>query len=84
MISSFFSSTGALSQKLPHFIARDAQVEMEFLDAATGERLAAAIDRRVGGKSLKGKFDKWDDAKDSFDYWAKRMHTRYLELRSAS
>ena len=28
MISSFFSSTGALSQKLPHFIAREAQVEM--------------------------------------------------------
>ena len=28
MISSFFSSSGALSQKLPHFIARDAQVEM--------------------------------------------------------
>ena len=28
MISSFFSPSGALSQKLPHFIARDAQVEM--------------------------------------------------------
>jgi ATP-dependent DNA helicase DinG len=28
LISSFFSSTGALSQKLPHFIARDAQVDM--------------------------------------------------------
>ncbi len=28
MISSFFSPSGALSQKLPHFISRDAQVEM--------------------------------------------------------
>jgi ATP-dependent DNA helicase DinG len=28
LISSFFSPSGALSQKLPHFIARDAQVEM--------------------------------------------------------
>jgi len=28
LISSFFSSTGAFSQKLPHFIAREAQVEM--------------------------------------------------------
>ncbi|WP_354625573.1 ATP-dependent DNA helicase [Psychromonas sp. MME2] len=28
MISSFFAPTGPLSQKLPHFIARDAQLEM--------------------------------------------------------
>ncbi|MEH6453422.1 MAG: ATP-dependent DNA helicase [Psychromonas sp.] len=28
MISSFFSASGALSKRLPHFISRDAQVEM--------------------------------------------------------
>ncbi len=56
----------------------EAASEMEVLDSVTGERLAAAIDRRQGGKSaFRGK---WDDTKDAFDYWAKRFRQRLDEL----
>ena len=57
----------------------EAATEMEFLDAATGERLAAAVDRRQGGKmAFRGK---WTDTKDAFDFWAKRFRERLDEMR---
>ncbi len=57
----------------------EAATEMEFLDAQSGERLAAAVDRRQGGKAaFRGK---WKDTKDAFDYWAKRFRERLDELR---
>lgn len=58
----------------------EAGTEFELLDAVSGERLAAAVDRRQGGKGVfRGK---WDDTKDAFDYWAKRFSTRLTEMRS--
>ena len=57
--------------------------EFEVLDSTTQERLAAAVDERIGRK-ITGKFDKfnkWRTAEDSFDYWAERVQTR---LREAS
>ena len=59
----------------------DVQVEAEFSNAGTGQELVSGIDRRVGGKSVKGKFEKWDDAKASFDEWAERWHTKFVEIR---
>ena len=57
----------------------EAATEMEVLDAVTGERLAAAVDRRQGGKMVfRGK---WEDTKDAFDYWAKRFRERLDEAR---
>lgn len=57
----------------------EAAAEMEVLDAMTGERLAAMVDRRQGGKmAFRGK---WSDAKDSFDFWAKRFRERLDEVR---
>lgn len=57
----------------------EAGTEFELLDSTTGERLAAAVDRRQGGKAaFRGK---WDDTKDAFDYWAKRFNTRLGEMR---
>lgn len=51
-----------------------AAAEVEILDAETGERLMAAVDRRVGGQApFKGKFT---DAKDAIDYWATRVGDR--------
>lgn len=57
----------------------EAATEMELLDAQTGERLAAAVDKRQGGKMVfRGK---WEDTKDAFDFWAKRFRERLDEVR---
>lgn len=56
----------------------EAASEMEVLDSVTGERLAAAVDQRQGGKgAFRGE---WEDTKDAFDYWAKRFGQRLDEL----
>ena len=57
-------------------------VEGELLDGGTGQRLAAAVDRRAGTKVLRGKFSRWGDVKDAFDFWARRLQTRLAELRA--
>lgn len=57
----------------------EAATEFEVLDAMTGERLAAAVDRRQGGKMVfRGK---WTDTKDAFDLWAQRFRQRLDEAR---
>ncbi|MCJ7600792.1 MAG: DUF3313 domain-containing protein [Desulfobulbaceae bacterium] len=60
----------------------EAATEMEFLDALSGERLAAAVDRRQGGKmAFRGK---WEDTKQAFDFWSKRFRERLDEARGIS
>ncbi len=49
-----------------------ASVEMEIVDSVGGERLAAAIDHRAGGK--KTFRNKWADATDAMDYWSTRIN----------
>jgi hypothetical protein len=49
--------------------------EMKLTDATTGELVAAALDRRVGGKEITELWSKWHNADDALQYWAKR--TRY-------
>jgi len=57
----------------------EAATEMEVLDSMTKERLAAAVDRRQGGKSaFRGK---WVDTKQAFEFWAKRFRERLDGLR---
>jgi len=57
----------------------EAGTEFEMLDSVTGERLAAAVDRRQGGKmAFRGK---WDDTKAAFDFWAKRFRERLDQMR---
>ena len=57
----------------------EAATEMEVLDSITKERLAAAVDRRQGGKmAFRGK---WVDTQQAFDYWAKRFRERLDRLR---
>jgi hypothetical protein len=57
----------------------EAATEMEVLDSMTKERLAAAVDRRQGGKAaFRGK---WEDTKRAFEYWAKRFRQRLDEAR---
>ena len=60
-----------------------AGVEAELQDSLTGERLMAAVDRRMGGK-ITGKFDKfdkWRTVKNAVDYWAERLQMRLAEQR---
>jgi len=60
------------------------QGEIELLDGATGQRLAAAVDRRAGTKALRTKFDgTFGDVKLALDYWAEHLDERLVQLRSA-
>jgi hypothetical protein len=62
-----------------HANVGQASVEAELVDSITGERLAAAIDRRVGSKTqiVEG-MDKWGHAKEAFAFWAGRLR-RWLD-----
>ena len=62
----------------------EAGIEAEILDASTGTRLAAAIDRRAGGSSWKPEESKWEDVENAFRYWADRLRDRLRELRKSS
>ena len=60
-----------------------AKVEAKITDAETGILLAAAMDKRVGGKTFKD-FDSWSDVKAAMDYWAKLLVFRLCLLRGDS
>ncbi len=60
-----------------------AAVEGELLDAATGERLAAFVDKRSGGKSIERiGAGSWNDFKNACRVWAKLIATRLAEQRA--
>jgi hypothetical protein len=46
--------------------------EIKITDAMSGDLLGAALDRRVGGKTVKGLFDTWYNADSALKYWAQR------------
>ena len=59
-----------------------AQAEGQIVDSVTGERLAAAIDRREGGMGLKAAAQwKWGDAQNVLDYWAEKIPERIVKLQ---
>ncbi len=58
-----------------------ATVEAELSDAETGEILVAAVDSRVGRKSLRGAASSWSDVEESFEFWAERISQRLGEAR---
>jgi hypothetical protein len=64
----------------------EAGIEGEILDSQTGERLAAAVDRRVGRKyTLKfNKLNAWRVAEDAYDFWALRLKSRLADLSAGS
>jgi hypothetical protein len=60
-----------------------AQSEGEVVDSQTGERLAAAVDKRSGGLSIKNaNVWEWGDAENAMDYWAQRTADRLSEFQS--
>ena len=60
------------------------QGELEILDGTTGQRLAAAVDRRAGTKAIRTKFDgTFGDVRLSMDYWAEHLDQRLVELQKS-
>jgi uncharacterized protein DUF3313 len=58
-----------------------AQSEGEVRDSVTGERLAAAVDRRSGGLNIKNAgVWQWGDAEHAMDFWAQRTAERLSQL----
>ncbi len=60
----------------------EASIEGKITDSNTGERLAAVMDRRSGGKTLKGSTKAWNDVEEAFQYWAAKLIKRLRELRA--
>jgi hypothetical protein len=75
-------TTGLITGK-PTFVG-ETQAEAKVTDGETGTLLAAAIDRRVGGKSISGSVDSWDDVHAAFDYWAKQLRYRLCTERGGA
>jgi hypothetical protein len=68
----------------PGFVG-EASVEVRATDGQTGELVAAAVDRRVGGKSVSGApTDSWDDVREAYRYWAKQLRYRLCTERGAT
>lgn len=63
------------------FVGR-ATVEGKLTDGDTGTLLAAAVDRRMGGRTLDGSMDSWDDVQQAFEYWATRLSQRLRDWRA--
>lgn len=60
-----------------------AQGEAMVTDALTGQVLAAAVDRRVGGGSIATAAQwQWGDAQNVMDKWAQMSATRIADLRA--
>ncbi len=67
-----------------HSFVGAASVEAEITNAATGELVWAGVDRRVGGKTIRGSGSKWSDVHEAFKFWSKKLRTRLSEARSGS
>lgn len=64
----------------PSFVG-EAAIELRVTDSWTGQVLGAAVDRRVGGKTIKG-MDTWADVRAAMDHWAKVARYRLCNLRA--
>jgi hypothetical protein len=73
--------TGVVTGK-PSFVG-EAQAEGRVLDGGSGELLAAAVDRRVGGKSIEGSVDSWGDVDAALQHWAQQLRYRLCTQRGA-
>ena len=58
-----------------------AAVEAKITDAASGEVLAEAVDRRMGGRALNSAANKWTDVDNILSYWAQQTRFRLCELQ---
>jgi Protein of unknown function (DUF3313) len=62
-----------------------AEGEMKLTDAATGQLLAAAMDKRIGGGSLETAAQwKWGDAENAMKAWATQLTDRLSSWTSGA
>ena len=54
----------------------EASVEIKITDAASGEMLAAVVDRRLGSGKIEKSVSSWEDVYNIFDFWADMMGYR--------
>jgi hypothetical protein len=59
----------------------EASVEVEATDSLTGRRLAAAVDKRVGQRSVRA-LGTWSQVDAAFDAWAKQFADRLAALKA--
>lgn len=59
-----------------------ASMEIELVDSLSGVRLAAAIDRREGGKKVVS--GKWNAIEEAFEYWAQKLRVWLDKERAKS
>ena len=68
----------------PGFVG-EASAEFRGTDGETGELVGAAVDRRVGGKSITGApTDSWDDVRQAYRYWAEQFRYRLCTERGGA
>ncbi len=58
-----------------------AAIELEVVDAMSGHRLVAVDDARSGPEAY-GPKREWDNAREAFEFWAKRARVRLAAFRS--
>jgi hypothetical protein len=64
----------------PPFVGEVA-AEVKIIDARTGQLLAAAVDKRIGGKDIAKLVDSWDDVNKILNLWSKLLAFRLCEAR---
>ena len=57
----------------------EATGEVEVTDSLTSRVVAAGVDRRVGQRSVRGMFSKWDDVEEAWNVWAEQLRMRLVE-----
>ena len=57
----------------------EASAEVEVTDSLSNEVLAAGVDQRMGQRSLRGVFSKWDDVEEAWNVWAEQLRMRLVE-----
>lgn len=77
------SSVKEFVTEKPSFVG-EAMMEGKISDAHTGKILVAAVDRRVGGKSIDKGLDSWAAVHYAMEFWAKKLRWRLCELRKGS
>ena len=62
-----------------------AQAEGKVTDSVSGQILALAVDKRIGGGNIKTGFQwRWGDAENAINHWAERTANKLSELTSGT
>lgn len=61
-----------------------AAAEFKMTDAQSGDLLVAAVDRRMGGRTLSSAESSWADVEAIMDYWAELTRFRICEMQGRS